>query len=97
MSICIHGNKKREFEKSVRFRNHKSDGAILNLAAHDPIDWPNIISIWKGLIVQKYIQNQNNIGNKVDDMITYLETYLGESAKVLWEQWVEGNPVSMKN
>jgi hypothetical protein len=25
-------------------------------------------------------------------MITYLETFLGESAKVLWEQWVEGNP-----
>jgi hypothetical protein len=25
-------------------------------------------------------------------MITYLETFLGESTKVLWEQWVEGNP-----
>jgi hypothetical protein len=47
--------KRREFEKSVKFRNHKSDGAVLNLAAHDPIDWPNIISIWKDLIVQKYI------------------------------------------
>ena len=65
---------------------------LLNLAAHDPIDWPNIISIWKGLIVQKYIQNQHNIGSKVEDMITYLETFLGESAKVLWEQWVEKNP-----
>ena len=86
------GSKRREFEKAVKFQNHKSDGAILNLAAHDPIDWPNIISIWKGLIVQKYIQNQYNIGNKVEDMITYLETFLGESAKVLWEQWVENNP-----
>jgi hypothetical protein len=25
-------------------------------------------------------------------MITYLETFLGESTKVLWEQWVESNP-----
>jgi hypothetical protein len=25
-------------------------------------------------------------------MITYLETFLVESAKVLWEQWVKGNP-----
>jgi hypothetical protein len=25
-------------------------------------------------------------------MITYLETFLGESPKVLWEQWMEGNP-----
>jgi hypothetical protein len=25
-------------------------------------------------------------------MITYLEIFLGESAKVLWKQWVEGNP-----
>jgi hypothetical protein len=25
-------------------------------------------------------------------MITFLEIFLGESAKVLWEQWVEGNP-----
>jgi hypothetical protein len=86
------GTKRREFEKSVKFQNHKSDGVVLNLAAYDPIDWPNIISIWKGLIVQKYIQNQHNIGNKVDDMITYLEIFVGKSAKYLWEQWVEGNP-----
>jgi hypothetical protein len=25
-------------------------------------------------------------------MITYLEIFLGESTKVLWEQWVESNP-----
>ena len=86
------GSRRRDFEKPVKFQNQKGDGAVLNLAAHDPIDWPNIISIWKGLIVQKYIQNQHNIGNKVEDMITYLETFLGESAKVLWEQWVENNP-----
>ncbi|KAG2620134.1 hypothetical protein PVAP13_3NG150201 [Panicum virgatum] len=78
--------------KTVQFQNYRSDGAILNLAAHDPIDWPNIISIWKGLIVQKYIQNQHNIGNRVEDMLTYLETFLGESAKVLWEQWIEAFP-----
>jgi hypothetical protein len=84
-------SKRREFEKTIKFQNHKSDGAILKLAAHDPVDWPNIISVWKGLVVQKYIQNQYNIGNKVEDMITYLEIFLGESAKVLWEQWVESN------
>jgi hypothetical protein len=86
------GSKRREFKKTIKFQNHKSDGAILNFAAHDPIDWPNIISVWKGLVVQKYIQNQYNIGNKIEDMITYLETFLGESVKVLWEQWVESNP-----
>jgi hypothetical protein len=79
------GSKRREFEKKVQFQNYKSDGAILNLASHDPIDWPNIISIWKGLIVQKYIQNQHNIRNKVEDMITYLKTFLSESVKVLPE------------
>ncbi|RCV38107.1 hypothetical protein SETIT_8G115800v2 [Setaria italica] len=86
------GSKRREFERTVQFQNYRSDGAILNLAAHDPIDWPNIISIWKSLIVQKYIQNQHNIGSRVEDMITYLETFLGESVKVLWEQWVETYP-----
>ena len=86
------GSKCRGFERVVKFQNQKSDGAVLNLAAHDPIDWPNIISVWKGLIVQKYIQNQFNIGNKVEDMITYLETFLGEAVKVLWEQWVENYP-----
>jgi hypothetical protein len=40
--MCL---KRREFKKKVQFQNYKSDGAILNLAAHDPIDWPNIISI----------------------------------------------------
>jgi hypothetical protein len=87
--MCL---KRREFKKKVQFQNYKSDGAILNLAAHDPIDWPNIISVWKGLIVQKYIQNQHNIENKLKDMITYLETFLGESVKILWEQWVESFP-----
>ena len=79
------GSKCRGFERVVKFQNRKIDGAVLNLAAHDPIDWPNIISVWKGLIVQKYIQNQFNIGNKVEDTITYLETFLGEAVKVLWE------------
>jgi hypothetical protein len=32
------GTKRREFEKSVKFHNHKSDGAVLILSAHDPID-----------------------------------------------------------
>jgi hypothetical protein len=41
------GSKRREIEKTIKFQNHNSDGAILNLAAHDPIDWANIISIWK--------------------------------------------------
>jgi len=57
------GSKRRGFERAVQFQNSKSDGAILNLATHDPIDRPNIISIWKDLItVQKYIQNQYTIG-----------------------------------
>ncbi|XBH55088.1 hypothetical protein VPH35_077238 [Triticum aestivum] len=86
------GTKRRDFEKPVQFQNYKNDGAVLNLAAHDPIDWPNIISIWKGLIVQKNIQNQYNIGTKVEDMLRFLETFLGESVKVLWEQWVESYP-----
>ncbi|XBH63855.1 hypothetical protein VPH35_117739 [Triticum aestivum] len=86
------GTKRRDFEKPVQFQNYKNDGSILNLADHDPIDWPNIISIWKGLIVQKYIQNQYNIGTKVEDMLTYLETFLGEPVKVLWEQWFESYP-----
>jgi hypothetical protein len=34
------------------------------------------------LVAQKYIHNQYNIENKVEDMITYLETFLGESAKI---------------
>ena len=86
------GSKRRDFERPVQFQNSRNDGAILNLAAHDPVDWPNILSIWKSLIVQKYIQNQYSIGNKVEDMLTYLETFLGESVKILWEEWVENYP-----
>uniref|UniRef100_A0ACD5VBJ1 Uncharacterized protein n=1 Tax=Avena sativa TaxID=4498 RepID=A0ACD5VBJ1_AVESA len=41
------GTKRRNFEKPVQFQNTRNDGAILNLAAHDPIDWPNILSILK--------------------------------------------------
>jgi hypothetical protein len=32
------GTKRRDFERPVQFQNYKNDGAILNLAAHDPID-----------------------------------------------------------
>ena len=41
------GTKRRDFEKPVQFQNYKNDGAILNLAAHDPIDWPNIFTYGK--------------------------------------------------
>jgi hypothetical protein len=40
------GIKRREFEKSVKFQNHKSDGVVLNLVVHGPIDWPNIIKAY---------------------------------------------------
>ena len=62
------GSKRRGFEKVVQFQNSRNDGAILNLAAHDPVDWPNVISVWKGLIAQKYIQNQYNIGTMGRDI-----------------------------
>jgi hypothetical protein len=39
------GSKRREFKKTINFQNHKSDGAISNLATHDPIDWPKILSV----------------------------------------------------
>ena len=32
------GSKRRGFEKVVQFQNSRNDGAILNLAAHDPVD-----------------------------------------------------------
>jgi hypothetical protein len=48
------------------------------------------------LIVQRYIQNQFNIKTKVKDMVTYLEILFGESARVLWEQWVENYPAQYK-
>lgn len=32
------GSRRREFEKAVKSQNYKSDDAILNLAAYDPID-----------------------------------------------------------
>jgi hypothetical protein len=46
--------------------------------------------------VQRYIQNQFNIKTKVKDMVTYLEILFGESARVLWEQWVENYPAQYK-
>uniref|UniRef100_A0A453PJK0 Uncharacterized protein n=1 Tax=Aegilops tauschii subsp. strangulata TaxID=200361 RepID=A0A453PJK0_AEGTS len=40
----------------------------------------------------KIYTNQYNIGTKEEDLLTYLETFLGESVKFLWEQWVVSYP-----
>jgi hypothetical protein len=63
----------------------KNEGQMLNLTAHDPQEWTHIIDVWKNTTVADYINNFNN--QDPNEMYKYLETFLGESVKALWESY----------
>lgn len=61
------------------------EGKVLNLTAHDPQLWNIVIDNWKNRVVNEYIRQQ--FVHTAEEMLLYLETFLGESARKLWEQW----------
>ncbi|KAL2462101.1 Uncharacterized protein Adt_45521 [Abeliophyllum distichum] len=74
----------RPLENKVEFQS-ASKAQILNLTAHDPQIWNNVIDVWKNTIIGHYIRNFQEM--EPLDMYRYLETFLGESTKAMWEAY----------
>ncbi|WMV38461.1 hypothetical protein MTR67_031846 [Solanum verrucosum] len=77
-------------EEPIRLQEGGSKGKILNIAAHDPQIWNAVIDLWKGIVVADYIKTYQDAD--AETMYKYMETFLGESAKALWEAYKSNFP-----
>ena len=77
-------------EEPIRLQEGGSKGKILNIAAHDPQMWNTVIDLWKGIVVADYIKTYQD--TDAETMYKYMETFLGESAKALWEAYKSNFP-----
>ena len=76
--------KRMPLEKPIQF-GVIGDGQVLNLSAHNPQRWTEIIGVWKNKIAGDYIRNFNTMD--ANEMYRYLETFLGETARAFWEAY----------
>ncbi|KAH7659679.1 hypothetical protein IHE45_16G046300, partial [Dioscorea alata] len=58
---------------------------LLNLTAHDPQKWTTIIEIWSQMVCRKY--DELDYTKTPVEMYSYLEIFLGETSKVVWESY----------
>ena len=72
-------------EKPYKFQG-QALGQILNIAAHDPQLWNSVIDIWKYPVVAEVWKNIPQETNP-ETMYKYLETFLEESTRALWESY----------
>ena len=77
--------KRMPIEEPIILQEGGSKGKILNIAAHDPQRWNSVIDLWKGIVVADFIKNYTE--TDAETMYKYLETFLGESFKALWEAY----------
>ena len=72
-------------EKPYKFQG-QALGQILNITSHDPQLWNSVIDVWKYPIVAEVWKS---IPQETDPetMYKYLETFLGESTRALWESY----------
>lgn len=66
--------------------NSANQGFILNLAAHDPQKWHSVLETWKKSVVNMTLKQSFSPDN-AETMIRFMETFLGESAGAMWENF----------
>lgn len=62
-----------------------TDEITLNLGRYTPQVWPEVISRWKNVVIQHYLSK--NFNYNAEQMIRYLETFLGPTARRLWDEF----------
>ena len=81
-------------EQPVKFAA-KNKGQILNITAQDPQQWNHVLDIWEDTVVSTYIKNFQN--QDATEMYKYLETFLGQAAKAVWESYKQNKPDEMQS
>jgi len=77
-------------EAPIKLQDGGNREKILNIAAHDPQLWNSVIDVWKGIVVADYIHHYSEID--AETMYRYMETFLGESIKGVWEAYKVAYP-----
>lgn len=78
-------------------RRHLSspyDGEILNLSAHDLEEWPTVLGHWSNVVTRKYLELDSQMNTA--EMYSYLETFLGDPARAIWESYKKEYPVDFE-
>ncbi|KAH7690168.1 hypothetical protein IHE45_02G027600 [Dioscorea alata] len=63
----------------------RDNGRLLNLTAHEPQKWTTIIEIWGQMVCRKY--DELDYTKTPVEMYSYLEKFLGEAARAVWESY----------
>jgi hypothetical protein len=69
-------------------------GLGYDLVHNSPHSWANVLDVWKGNIVADFIENFQSVD--AEEMYRYLETFLGESTKALWEAFKKEKPTEFQ-
>ncbi|WMV31140.1 hypothetical protein MTR67_024525 [Solanum verrucosum] len=77
-------------ELPIKLQDGGDRGKILNIAAHDPQLWNSVIDVWKGIVVADNIHYYSE--TDAETMYRYMETFLGESIKGVWEAYKVAYP-----
>ena len=72
-------------EAPIKLQDGRDRGKILNIATHDSQLWNSVIDVWKGIVVADYIHHYSE--TDAETMYRYMETFLGESIKGVWEAY----------
>ena len=81
-------------EKAYKFQG-LAFGQILNITSHDPELWNSVINVRKYPILV-YVWKKIPHETDPETMYKYLETFLGESTRALWESY-KTNPLRRVN
>lgn len=68
---------------------------LLNIAAFSPQIWNSVCEKWKQKVVRQYYQSQLK-HTTADEMVKFMETYLDETVKALWENYKKEYPADFK-
>ncbi|WMV41332.1 hypothetical protein MTR67_034717 [Solanum verrucosum] len=77
-------------EDPIKLQEEGDRGKILNIATHDPQLWNSVIDVWKGVVIADYIHHYSE--TDTETMYRYMETFLGELIKGVWEAYKVAYP-----
>lgn len=80
-----HKGKPYKPDQPIKLQPGEEAGKILNFLSFPPQQWPAVIDLWKSVVWAECVNKYRDFDT--DDLYTVLETYLGQSAKMIREDF----------